>query len=169
MSKKEILTEVDNTITAFQQLISSFDEQQINKVPFEGSWTAGQVAQHIIMANGGFAEVLNGPVKNTEREADEMVKKIKHQFLDFTTRMKSPDFILPLNKEYHKDRLLKALEDIKISVSKAVDELDLSKTCLAFELPFYGHLTRLEAVYFVICHTQRHAHQLNGIKAKLPG
>lgn len=167
MSKKEILTEIGNTITAFQQLISSFNEEQINKVPFEGSWTAGQVAQHIIMANGGFAEVLNGPVKDTEREADKMVEEIKQQFLDFTTKFKSPDFILPLNKEYHKARLLNALEEIKLNVSKAIDELDLSKTCLAFELPVYGHLTRLEAVYFLIFHTQRHAHQLRGIKAKL--
>lgn len=162
-----MIKEMQNTMNKFQQLVSSFNQEQLNRVPFEGSWTAGQVAQHIIMANSGFADVLNGPVKDSERSADEQVEKIRRDFLNFTIKMTSPDFILPLNKEYRKDKLLKKLEDIKTNVSDAVADLDLTKTCLAFELPVYGHLTRWEAVYFLIYHTQRHTHQLDMIKEKI--
>jgi len=72
MNKTEIIATLQSTITEFQELISSFDKAQLNAVPFEGSWTPGQVAQHIIMANSGFGEVLNGPVIDTERAPDEL-------------------------------------------------------------------------------------------------
>jgi hypothetical protein len=168
MDRNGIITELENSLDAFQQLVASFDERQINERPFEGSWTPGQVAQHIVMANSGFGEVLNGPVGATDRAPDEQVEKIKNDFLDFSLKMEAPDFIVPYNKEYSKDNLLHALEKMKASVSKAVSDLDLTQTCLAFELPVYGRLTRLEAIYFVIYHTQRHAHQLKRIKSGYP-
>lgn len=64
---------------------------------------------------------------------------------------------------YEKAYLLGALQDIKAGLDHAVTTLDLTKTCLAFELPVFGYLTRLEAIYFVIYHTQRHLHQLKNI------
>lgn len=164
MKKNEIITVLQNSIEDFQELISSFKEVQLNAVPFKNSWTAGQVAQHIIMANSGFAEVLNGPVTETERAADKLQEQIKGDFLNFNIKMESPDFILPEAKLYEKDDLLNALEKIKDDISSAVVDLNLTQTCLAFELPVYGYLTRFEAVYFVIYHTQRHTQQLRNIK-----
>jgi hypothetical protein len=164
MNKAEIISTVQSTIHEFQGLISSFDEMQINTVPFEGSWTPGQVAQHIIMASSGFGKVLNGPAIETQRAPDELQGRIKQDFLNFGIKMKSPDFILPRLKDYDKQRLLNALEGIKDDVVKSATDLDLTQTCMAFELPVYGKLTRFEAVYFLIYHTQRHAHQLKKIK-----
>ncbi|WEK21458.1 MAG: DinB family protein [Candidatus Pedobacter colombiensis] len=163
MNKNEIIKDLERTIAEFQQLISTFDEQQLNKVPFEGSWTPGQVAQHVSMANSGFADILNGPVKDTDRAPDQSVKKMEDILLDFTTKMQSPDFINPNMKVYNKAQLLNTLESIKSKVSKAIADLDLTQTCLTFELPGLGQLTRLEAIYFVIYHTQRHAYQLKNI------
>lgn len=164
MNKDEIITALQSNITTFQNLISSFNETQLNQVPFEGSWTPAQVAQHIIMANSGFGDVLNGPVKDTSRAPGELKEKIKKDFLNFEIKMKSPDFILPKMKAYDRERQLSALEGIKNDISSVIPALDLTQTCLAFELPVYGHLTRLEAIWFVIYHTQRHAQQLRNIK-----
>lgn len=167
MDKENIIMKFQDTLSNFQELISSFNEKQINQVPFEGSWTVGQVAQHIIMANSGFVEVLNGLVKDSNRDADMQISGIRDIFLNFDTKFESPDFILPLLKDYDRGRLLKALEMIKVNITKVIDELDLSKVCVSFELPGFGYLTRLEAIHFVIYHTQRHAHQLSNIKAKI--
>ena len=78
--------------------------------------------------------------------------------------MTSPDFIYPKLKIYDKEPLLMSLEKIKEDIVKAATDLDLEPTCLGFELPVYGRLTRLEAVCFVVYHTKRHAHQLKKIK-----
>jgi len=163
MDTKEIRTEIDETITELLELISSFNQDEINVIPFEGSWRAGQLAKHVIMSGSGFAKIINGPVKETERKPDELVATIKRDFLDFSIKMKSPDFVVPPDTSYKKEDLLHSLEHIKAKINQAIEKLDLTKTCLAFELPVYGILTRLEALHFILYHTQRHIHQLKKI------
>lgn len=158
-----ILTDIDQTFVNLHQLILSFDETQLNDIPFAGSWTAGQVAQHLILANSGFIEIMQGPVKDTERRPDQQIEQIKKDFLNFGLKMESPEFILPLPMSYNKHRQLGTLENIRSELLNLIRTNDLSKTCLTFELPVYGFLTRLEAVYFVNYHTQRHTHQLKNI------
>jgi hypothetical protein len=58
---------------------------------------------------------------------------------------------------------MNSLEEIKATIDHAIQTLELSRTCLAFEIPVYGFLTRTEAIYFVIYHTQRHIQQLKNI------
>ncbi|MBB5623276.1 hypothetical protein HDE69_004360 [Pedobacter cryoconitis] len=158
-----ILLDTDRTLTTLLQVVSSFDEEELNKIPFSDSWTAGQVVQHLILANTGFIEVMQGPVKDADREPDQLVAQIRADFLNFDTKMKSPDFILPLPISYSKQRQLGTLENIKSSLINLIQTMELDKICLTFELPGYGFLTRIEAIYFVNYHSQRHTHQLNNI------
>lgn len=167
MNKEIILKDFTTTFNDLANSIEAFDDENFNKVPFENSWTAGQVAEHLILANTGFAAVLNAKVKETDREIDELIPRLESDFLNFDSKMQSPDFIYPEMKDYNKSEQLSKIKDIQAVTLEAIAALDLSKTCLAFELPVYGHLTRLEAIYFVIYHTQRHTHQLNKIYTKL--
>ncbi|WP_397300805.1 DinB family protein [Pedobacter sp. UC225_61] len=163
MKTMQVQDDLNNTFSDLEKAISLIDQENFNTIPFPNSWTAGQVVQHIILASGGFAEILNATVKPSDRAADELIPRIKTDFLNFGIKMKSPDFILPDDKTYTKDELLNTIQGIKTSISKEIETLDLTQLCLAFELPVYGFLTRLEAIYFVIYHTQRHVHQLNNI------
>ena len=167
MKTTQVQDDLNNTFSNLEKVISLIEQEDFNKIPFPNSWTAGQVVQHIVLASGGFAEILNATVKPSDRPADELIPRIKADFLNFGIKMKSPDFILPDDKTYNKDELLKTVQGIKTSISKEIDALDLTQLCLAFELPVYGFLTRLEAIYFVIYHTQRHVHQLNNIAHQL--
>lgn len=165
--KKKIHKEIDDTITELIELVSSFDQAAFNLVPFEGSWTAGQLAKHLVMSNSGFIEIVNGPIRESNRAPDQMVEKIKNDFLNFSIKMKSPDFVVPPESNYEKEQLLGSLKDIKLKAIQAIDTLDLEKTCIAFELPVYGFLTRLEALHFILYHTQRHIQQLKNIHRKV--
>jgi hypothetical protein len=167
MKTQEITKEVNEALSGLITLLSRFDQEQINVVPFEGSWTAGQLAQHMVKANSGFADILKGPVKDTERKPDEVIPKIKGDFLNFNIKMKAPDILIPEAKNYDKNELVSGLKRIRENVVNAAETLDLTKTCVAFELPVYGYLTRQEAVAFVTCHTLRHTHQLKNIYQKL--
>ena len=163
MEKKAMLKEMEDTMIGWTEVLSSFNQEQLNKVPFEGSWTAGQVAKHLIMANFGFLEVLKGTEGETDRPADQKVARIKSDFLDFTTKMQSPDFILPKAIDYDKGMLISNIEELKDRLTEVILSSDLTKTCLAFEMPVYGYFTRWEAVYFVIYHSQRHLNQVKNI------
>jgi hypothetical protein len=164
---EKIIREADETLSALEYEFSRFDSPQINEVPFEGSWTAGQLAEHLVLSNSGFLEVINGPVAETDKPADLMVKEIRKDFLNFNVNYNSPKEIYPEDRTYNQPELLKSLKQIREGISDAITGLDLTKTCTAYELPGYGFLTRLEAIYFVIYHTQRHVHQLKNIYNEL--
>jgi hypothetical protein len=159
--------EIDKTINDFIQLLASVDEKKLNIVPFKDSWTAGQLAQHVLLSVSGFTELVYGPVKETERAPDLGIETIRRIFLDFTIKLKSPDFILPPVMDYRKAEQMAILEQKKILLIQASETMDLTKTCTGFELPKMGLLTRLEALYFIMCHTQRHTHQLRNICQQL--
>ncbi len=163
MRTKKIQTEFDTTFTELLNLLSSFDREQFNTKPGEEKWSAGQVAGHLIKATSGFPRLLNGKTAVTERRPDEMVEKIRADFSNFERKMTAPDFIVPEEKVYQREDLLKSLNKIKAGTNEAVQTADLTKTCLAFELPVYGFLTGLELLAFVTAHTQRHNFQLKRI------
>ena len=161
------LQEVNETIEKLLNEISAFEDKQLNVIPFEGSWTAGQVAQHLILSGSGFVRLINGPVENTERPPGQLIEKIKGIFLDFDNKMKSPNSIVPQAIPYKKDELLSAVKDIQSGANSAIDTLDLSKTCTRLKLPSLGSLTRLEALWFINYHTQRHIRQLQNIRERI--
>ena len=160
---KDILIEMDQTANKLLQTVSAFPKDQFNTVPFEGSWTAAQVSDHILKSVSGVHKMLYGPTKPTDRLPDRKAEAIKSMFLDFETKMKSPEFVLPGNSPIEKEKLLNALEEITAKMIEAIKTLNLSETCTAFELPGFGEFTRVEWIWFAIYHTQRHTHQLKNI------
>jgi hypothetical protein len=164
---KELITELDSTGTSFTQVVASFEPETFNTVPFPGSWTPAQVADHILKSLSGIPEMMYGKTKSTQRPPNENVEAIKNLFLNFDIKMQSPEFVLPGNKIYDKDRLLNALQNMFTQIKDAVQTSDLSATCLGFEFPGFGYLTGLEWAHFAVYHTQRHIHQLKNIRQKL--
>ncbi len=67
MRTQELQSDINKTFTELKEVISSFNEDQINLIPFEGSWTPGQVAEHIILSVSGFERAINGPVAEAEK------------------------------------------------------------------------------------------------------
>lgn len=161
----EIFKELGNTTSELTKLLSGFTQEQFNLVPFEGSWTSAQLAEHLNKSYD-VAKLLFGQVRETTRPPDEKINEIKEIFLNFNTKMKSPDFIVPENKVYDKTALLSSLTT-GIKKLEEAKSLNLSETCTAFALPNIGELTRMEWICFVIYHTQRHVHQLKNIAEKV--
>lgn len=161
--KTKILNDYDDTIKAFLQKISSFKEEQFNSIPFEGSWTPAQVADHIFKSLSGVVKTLHGATESINREPGEKIDAMKDVFLNFEIKMKSPASILPETSPIEKERILKDLDRTSTIIKEAANNLGLSETCTTFELPGFGRFTRFEWVYFAIFHTKRHLHQLENI------
>jgi hypothetical protein len=161
---KAIYDELEGTRKELQQVLSSFTPEQLNTIPFAGSWTAGQVGEHVLKSVSGTLNNVNGDVHPTERNPEENVGQLRDIFLNFKIKMTSPDFILPTTEPKNKEELLGALEENISGLEKTARTEDLSATCLAFEMPFMGPLTRMEWLSFANFHTQRHIHQLKNIK-----
>lgn len=157
--KAQILKTFDEHTQELLQLLDSLSDEQLNKIPFQNSWTAGQVGDHLYKSYG-VVEILNGNVKNTQRPPDEKLPAIRELFLDFSKKMDSPESILPSTGHIQKDSLIASLKHRINAQRDVILHQDLSLTCLDFEIPGYGPFTRFEWIGFNAVHTQRHVHQL---------
>lgn len=167
MTHNELLSELTHTTDELMRLLSPLSEEQLNTVPFEGSWTAGQLGDHLYKSYG-LAAILDGKTEPTTRPADEKIGPVKKVFLNFEIKMKSPDFIVPSIGHFDKAVLLNGLTKRINSIKDFINKKeDLSPTCLDFQLPNAGTLTRTEWIQFMTVHTVRHVHQLKGIVAAL--
>lgn len=163
--------DLQNTIAEandkFLNALDLFNQDTINTVPFEGSWTGGQVAEHILKSVSGILETLNGPLATTNRNPEEHVKMLGEVFLNMDIKMQSPDFIIPSNSPKDKAFLETSLVKIFEGIEESAGKDDLAETCRSFEMPTIGLLTKSEWIQFAGFHTRRHALQLKNIAGLL--
>lgn len=162
--REELQKEFERNYAALTTTLSLFTDVQLNSVPFKGSWSAGQVARHIIKATGGI------PDKHTQevsRAYDAHGMAIKSTFLNFFIKMQSPEFVIPENRSYRVKKLLADIDKIRKTHLESIAQKDLHALCLDFELPPFGQLTRYEWLKFISYHTQRHIRQVRNIHKAL--
>jgi len=164
---QQAINEYKSTMQQLLQVLSAFSVDQINRVPFKGSWTPGQVAEHLCKAQLGMPELFSGETISTNRPADKKRKAIANMFLNFSVKYQSPEFVIPSNDDKNKTLLINNLETLAKEVTEAADKYDETEECLNFAIPGFGPFTRLEWVYFITYHMQRHVYQLNNIYQKM--
>ncbi|MBN8856016.1 MAG: hypothetical protein BGO55_15200 [Sphingobacteriales bacterium 50-39] len=161
--EKELTNEIEHTVGELLRAIDVFGQPAFNTAPFEGSWTPGQVVEHIYLSASGILKTVEGNTDATERDPGQMVAPMKDAFLNFSIKMQSPDFIIPSNEPKDKSFMMQSLKDAFAGLARVARSQDLLVTCLDFEMPTVGHMTRLEYLSFVVVHTQRHIWQLKKI------
>ena len=159
----DILRQVKEQTDELLQILSSFTEAELNTIPFEGSWTAAQVGEHLLKSYG-VVDILEKPVKNTDRDPGEKINSIKEVMLNFDIKMEAPKFIVPAKTMISKEVLLSSLQNAADRIISKSNTLDLSQSCLGFVLPGSGEFTRLEWLHFILYHTQRHIQQVKNIR-----
>lgn len=162
-----IANELQQTKQELSNLTARFTQAQINTVPFQGSWTAAQVNEHLLKSDHGLLEVAHYKTEKTERAPDEKIPAIKSIFLDFSTKYQSPDSVFPGNAPQIKEEMLNQMKGTQAALVRVAETLDLSETCSLFEFPGLGYLTRMEWLYFNLYHSQRHLRQLGNILKSL--
>jgi len=160
----EILNQLDETASAFLNMISSFNEEEINAIPFEKSWSAAQVGDHVMQSNRSMTVSLKTKGKITLRNTDEGVQGLKEIFLNFNTKLQSPKFILPAQETYNREIIISDLRNSFEKLRALSNNIDLSET---INHVVFGDITKLEIVHFVVYHTQRHIYQLKNIFQKV--
>ncbi|SRR5258705_1725530 len=160
MEKAELLSEIDKTMVGLLDLMSFLDAEKINTVPYPDSWTAAQLLRHVTKSTIGMAKAMTAPEKQAGREPDARLSELQTVFLDFSTKLNSPEFIVPEAGPYEKDR---SMQELKIAFDKLKENSnnkDLNS--LVEGLPL-GPITKLEILHFSLYHTQRHLRQMKKI------
>lgn len=165
--RKELIIELEETSKDLFETLSLFTQGQFNRIPFEGSWTAAQVAEHLFKSESNIPKVLNGRSEETQRDPFQHVGLIRKVFLDYTTKMQSPEFILPSNEPKNSNEFIEGFKKTGHELTKLAATLDLNRTFTSFSFPQLGNLTGWELVCFAVCHSKRHIRQMKIIAEKL--
>jgi hypothetical protein len=163
---QELLQELSSATSELTKTLSSFSNADFNTIPNGGGWTPGQVGDHLFKSDYLVLKALYGESKPAERKPDEHVKTLREQFLDFNTKFKSPDSIIPECGGLDKEGLLLSLEATRARMNEVILKFNLEEVCLHVDEPALEGLTRIELLNFVVVHTKRHIHQLQ--KMKIP-
>lgn len=160
LNTKELFESLDETTSELFKTISLFNEENINTIPFKGSWTAAQVAEHVMLSNKAMIQSLKEEGRTVSGNIDEGVAKLKEVFLNFDSKLQSPKFILPTQEIYNMKQLVADLRHSVEQIKKLCAMIDLSET---IDHRVFGKISKFEILHFVVYHTQRHIHQLKNI------
>ncbi|KAF2329866.1 DinB family protein [Flavobacterium daemonense] len=161
--KTAVKKNITETFKKLNEILDSFSDEELNQVPYQGSWTGGQTAQHIVMACSGYPKLFAGKTQKTIRKYDDNIAPLDALFLDFSTKMNAPDFLRPEQKNYSKSELKNELQRVESELLDGAENYDLTLTCLDFQVPGFENFTIFEWIHFALVHTQRHTYQLNSI------
>jgi hypothetical protein len=162
--RHEILAAIDETVSKLLQFATSLDDNKINSVPYKDSWTPGQLMEHVTKSTAAMVKAMATEYKPAERDATKRIPELRKIFLDFSHKLKSPDFIVPGNGPFEKhmviDEMKKSFEQFRKNAGIA------QMNELVEGLPL-GPITKLEILHFVLYHTQRHLNQMERIVTAL--
>lgn len=159
-NKAILFNNIDETQQQLLAIAEDKAEKALNKVPFRNSWTALQVLIHVTKSNNAIAQALQMQGGVAERDPEQKAAHLKNMFLDFEAKYKSPDFIVPEKGKHNKDEVLQALTASIKNIKELRNQTNLAEI---IDLPAFGAITKLELLYFVLYHTQRHVRQLRNI------
>jgi phage-related protein len=160
VDKNELIAAIGSIVSELTDLMSSVENNKVNIIPYEGSWTAPQLLRHVTKSISGTAEAMPMDAKPTNRDPGERIEELKTVFLDFSQKMNSPEFIVPEEIIYDKQTSIDDLNKSFNQFKENTNNVNLSE--LVEGLPL-GPISKLELIHFTLFHTQRHLYQMKEI------
>jgi len=162
---KNITEHLTQTKTGLLKALLAIDQKKFNTIPFAGSWTAAQIAEHLLKGNN--VDVFYADTEPSDRTPDEKIQAISDVFLNFELKLTPPAQIVPSGNRHEKQAMLYAIGENFDKLIEASKMLDLSAICTAWVIPAFGPMTRLEFLCMYNVHTIRHTRQLKNIAVAL--
>jgi DinB superfamily len=156
-------TAIKNTLIS---LLETLTHEQLNQIPFPGSWTAGQLGEHVLKSYQAM-DLSKMAAIPSKRPNDAKSSQIDSVFLDFSVKYQAPDFIVPSSTPISRSDLIAQLRETTDRIIDYAKTHELSFTSPDFEIIGFGDLTAQEWIHFLTAHGQRHVRQLRHILDKV--
>jgi len=163
----DLKTQLDNNTSLFLDILDTIPTDKLMVRNQHTQWTIMESAEHVLMIEQSVSETLQGktaPVQ--DRLPDSKVKQISELFMDFSKRLFVTKPIA--SKTVYKD-MASYSADFRATreLIKGALEHHPEQECKAFEHNLFGFLTKIEWIYYLIYHTERHLHQISRIEDNL--
>jgi hypothetical protein len=166
--KDKIREELNRVTSELLDTLTKISPEIFFLKPEENSWSIGEITNHLIKIETLTYQVIqNARLSTTHRKPDEKIKYIRDTLLNFDKKLSAGGPILPDQHIHSKDELINNLKEIRKSLIDFIPNNDLSFRCEIFEHNLFGKLTRIEWLYYVVYHSERHLNQIKKVKETL--
>lgn len=147
--------------------LARFDFKQFNQAPAAGGWAPGAIAEHLLLVEIQIARILKGnpgQKRKAPLDPEEKVALIIQRMSDRTERIEAPESLLPSDTSKDPTSFAEKMLTERRSLIQLVCETNLF--CEYPDNPhrFYGVMTGIEWVNFILHHCLRHIEQLNELR-----
>ena len=159
---ESVLDDLEGSTKMLMEELSAFSDHHFFQRPAEGSWSAGEIAEHILLletrSNEGMLTARPG-----NRPFDLKIIPMRDGLREDEKKYAAPSIVFPKGESKNKESLLDALVQQREVLKSMIRQMDLS-LITEFRHPVIGSMSRLEWVYFHIYHTERHVRQLRSLR-----
>lgn len=156
----ELSLNTDRLISALRR----FDLKTFNEKPGPQSWSAGEIAEHLLLFDLRTANVLAGKQGSASRDDDSVVSAITTRLQDRSNRIDAPEALLPSPAAKEQEALLEQLRHQRDRLVRLIDTMDVNAVLPETPHRLFGPLTAAEWIRLTILHTERHLVQLGNLK-----
>jgi len=159
--RNELISMLHENTACLVDLIEKYPLDSWNQPLGEGKWSAGEIAEHILLTDQVIHRLFSGPsVIATDRIPMSKEKLIKEIFLDHSLKLKAFGPIVPASGDKNKQTLINGIRETRSALIDFLASSTTSELCMGFSHGKFGLLTKFEWIYFMIYHTQRHMIQM---------
>ncbi len=168
INKQELARELLENTVYLVATLSNVREADIDRKPSSLAWSPAEIAEHLVILEALAIRILQGRTKPVEdcgcdHDSDpaKKVEEIKSAFGDLEKKFTAAGPVAPLGMYKDKDILISKVRTNRQDLAEIVKTQDLTAVCVDFQHGIFGELTRLEWIYFIIYHTERHLRQIS--------
>ena len=138
-----------------------------NKRPDE-HWSMADCLEHLIQLEQLILVVLNGEVRELDgRDPGQKIQNIKVVFANIEQKLSAGGPTIPSKDVKNRLEITEKFIITRDKITNYLVSADTSKLCMGFKHRLFGELTRLEWLYFIIYHSNRHAIQMENIFSEI--
>jgi len=162
-------TDLDNNTALFLDILDTVPADRLQMKNEQTAWSIMECAEHMLIAEQQVAQTLQGPAEPVkDRAPNSKVTRISQTFVDFDKRLLALSDP-PTLKGGYKDitTFSKAFRHNRECIKALLASQPADWLCKRTEHATFGFMTRMEWVYYLIYHTERHLQQIHRIEASL--
>lgn len=166
MMNEFLLNSLRDNTNDLLRAIARFDFSSFNTAPRRAEWSAGDIAEHILLVEIQVGKLLMQKSEPAGRDAQDKVEEIKVRLMDRSSPIEALEALRPTSIAKDPGSFsAKILSQRKILV-ETVESINLFHEFKTTPNRLFGVLSGIEWINFLIYHTRRHIDQLNGLPAE---
>lgn len=164
INKNTLIMDLEGATERLAEAIGDFPVNEFNKSASIGTWSAGDIAEHLYIVESFIGRIMTGAVRPSDRDPMQKAQLLGTTFKDFERKFTAGKEIYPTEVPKNRDEITQKLVNNRTTLVNTIKTHDLTESCLDFIHPKFGELTRAEWIYFIIYHGDRHLQQLENVR-----